>query len=76
MEGETVCHDRDLAFEMAEADCCHCDWVGVYALDANGRCITGAPIYFSGLLIATTDAYAVPLQAQATSAWRPYPPFS
>lgn len=48
VEGETVCHDRDLAMEIAQADSLLCEWVGVYVLDANGRCLSNTPLYWAG----------------------------
>lgn len=48
LEGETVCHDRDLALEIARADSLLCDWVGVYLLEAEGRLVSSAPIYSAG----------------------------
>lgn len=54
IEGETICHDRELAIEMAEADRDHCAWVAVYALDADGRCLRGGPVFSLGSLDAAT----------------------
>lgn len=48
--GETICHDRELALEMAHSDRHLCAWVGVYALDAEGRSLGGAPIFCIGTL--------------------------
>ncbi|MFG1318490.1 hypothetical protein [Xanthobacter autotrophicus] len=50
LESETVCFDRDLAVAMATEDCARCVWSGVYPLDANGRCVTGSPIFCRGSL--------------------------
>ncbi|MFG1212746.1 hypothetical protein V5F72_08590 [Xanthobacter flavus] len=50
LQSETVCFDRDLAFAMADDDGDHCTWVGVYALDAEGRNIQNGALYSSGSL--------------------------
>ncbi|MFG1245508.1 hypothetical protein [Xanthobacter flavus] len=50
LKSETVCFDRDLAFAMADDDGDHCTWVGVYALDAEGRSIQNGALYSSGSL--------------------------
>lgn len=48
--GETICHDRELALELAQSDRHLCAWVGIYALDADGRSLGGAPIFSTGTL--------------------------
>lgn len=50
LQSETVCFDRDLAFAMADDDGDHCTWVGVYALDADGRSIQNGALYSNGSL--------------------------
>lgn len=58
LESETVCFDREFAMDLAREDCaggedCQmCAWSGVYPLDAEGRYITGAPIFWAGSLTA------------------------
>ncbi|MFG1346346.1 hypothetical protein V5F59_15740 [Xanthobacter autotrophicus DSM 431] len=55
-EAETICFDRELAIEMADADRDRCAWVAVYALDSDGRCLRGGPIYSIGTLGVSTAA--------------------
>lgn len=50
LQSETICFDRDLAIAMADDDGDHCTWVGVYALDAEGRSIQNGALYSSGSL--------------------------
>jgi len=58
LESETICFDREFAIAIAREDCgdgpdCReCAWSGVYCLDADGRCIGGAPIFWAGSLTA------------------------
>lgn len=64
LESETVCFDRDFAIAMAREDCgegpdCRdCAWSGVYALDADGRCVSSAPIFWTGSLTAAPRSAA------------------
>lgn len=51
VESETVCFDRELAIAMAEEDGGWSVWSGVYQLDRDGRCVTGAPIFCIGSLM-------------------------
>lgn len=55
LQSETICFDRDLAFAMADEDCDHCTWVGVYALDADGRNVQNGALYSNGSLRGTGE---------------------
>ena len=50
IQSETICFDRDLAIAMADDDSDHCTWVGVYALDADGRSLQNGAVYSNGSL--------------------------
>lgn len=52
LQSETICFDRDLAFSIADDEGDHCTWVGVYALDADGRTIQNGALYSNGSLHA------------------------
>ena len=50
LQSETICFDRELAFSIADDEGDHCTWVGVYALDADGRSLQNSAVYCSGCL--------------------------
>ncbi|MEP9353112.1 hypothetical protein ABLE93_05875 [Xanthobacter sp. KR7-65] len=50
LESETICFDEDLAISMATGDGAHCTWVGVYALDAEGRSLQDSALFSVGSL--------------------------
>lgn len=50
LQSETICFDRELAFSIADDEGDHRTWVGVYALDANGRSLQNSAVYCSGCL--------------------------
>ncbi|MFG1419097.1 hypothetical protein V5F38_15725 [Xanthobacter sp. V0B-10] len=57
-QAETICLDRDLAIDIAQTESEYASGVGVYPLDAEGRCLTVAPIAWYGLSEPPTDASA------------------
>lgn len=52
LQSETICFDRELAFSIADDEGDHRTWVGVYALDAEGRSLQNSAVYCSGCLHA------------------------
>ncbi len=57
-QAETICLDRDLAIDIAQTESEFASGVGIYPLDAEGRCLTAAPIAWYGLSEPPTDASA------------------
>lgn len=48
--GQTICHDRDLAVEMARSDLEESAWVAVFAVREDGRILFDAPVFCEGEL--------------------------